>query len=107
MACFQTAAAPWNLYVLENYVYKYSAEFTLLHPSFAATGVAGAIVRKSGPLKKLDSVVVDVLKQHPEIQSCQDAVVLLQHHGYTNRRRYANIEKLLASARTAARKETE
>ena len=95
---FPDCGVPWNAYVLEMYVYQFSRRYRLEHTGFAATGLAGVIVRKDSRFQSMDDMVVDLLRRKPELQTKSAALNYLVDHGWQVRKRYDNLDELLARA---------
>lgn len=96
---FPTLSIPWNGYVLESYVYKYSKKFKLLHASFSASGFCGAMVRKESGIEDYRALIVDVLANTNEWDDINTALEFLVNQGYQQRRKYADIGKVVHKAK--------
>lgn len=96
---FPALSIPWNGYVLESYIYKYSKKFKLLHTSFSASGFFGAIVRKESGIEDYQSLIIDVLANTNQWNDKNTALEFLVNQGYQQRRKYADIEKVMHKAR--------
>jgi hypothetical protein len=91
---------PWNKYLLESYVAKYSEKYRLIHNSFNEGKCVGAIVKKSSQIQSLDDVVVDYLVRHNDILNSSSALEMLVYDGYIARKIYKNIDNLLVVAKS-------
>lgn len=96
---FPALCVQWNGYVLESYVYKYSKKFKLLHASFSASGFFGAMVRQDSGIEDYRALIVDVLANSNLWEDKNSALELLVEQGYQQRRKYADIEKVVHEAK--------
>lgn len=96
---FPALCVQWNGYVLESYIYKYSKKFKLLHASFSASGFFGAMVRQDSGIEDYRALIVDVLANSNQWEDKNSALELLVEKGYQQRRKYANIEKVVHEAK--------
>ena len=96
---FPTICVQWNGYVLESYIYKYSKKFKLLHASFSASGVFGAVVRQDSGIENYQELIIDVLAHSNQWNEKNSALELLVEQGYQQRKRYADIEKIVHEAK--------
>lgn len=96
---FPTICVQWNGYVLESYIYKYSKKFKLLHASFSASGVFGAVVRQDSGIENYQELIIDVLAHSSQWSEKNSALELLVEQGYQQRKRYADIEKIVHEAK--------
>lgn len=96
---FPALCVQWNGYVLESYVYKYSKKFKLLHASFSASGFFGAVVRQDSGIEDYRALIVDVLANSEQWEDKNSALELLVEQGYQQRRKYADIEKVVHEAK--------
>lgn len=96
---FPTLSIPWNGYVLESYVHKYSKKFKLLHASFLASGFCGAMVRKESGIEDYRALIVDVLANTNQWDDKNTALEFLVNQGYQQRRKYADIGKVVHEAK--------
>lgn len=96
---FPALCVQWNGYVLESYVYKYSKKFKLLHASFSASGFFGAMVRQDSGIEDYRALIVDVLANSDQWEDKNSALELLVEQGYQQRRKYADIEKVVHEAK--------
>lgn len=96
---FPALCVQWNGYVLESYVYKYSKKFRLLHANFSASGFFGAMVRQDSGIEDYRALIVDVLANSNQWEDKNSALELLVEQGYQQRRKYADIEKVVHEAK--------
>ena len=96
---FPALCVQWNGYVLESYIYKYSKKFKLLHASFSASGFFGAMVRQDSGIEDYRALIVDVLANSNKWEDKNSALELLVEQGYQQRRKYADIEKVVHEAK--------
>ena len=96
---FPALSVQWNGYVLESYVYKYSKKFKLLHASFSTSGFFGAMVRKDSGIEDYRTLIVDVLANSNQWNDKNSALEFLVGQGYQQRRKYADIEKVVHEAK--------
>lgn len=95
---FPAIDVPWNNFVLESYVARYSKKFRLLHASYSATDCCGAIIRQNSGISDYRTLIVDVLVNSPSWNTKKDALQLLVDLGYQQRRTYSDIEKVMQEA---------
>ncbi len=95
---FPSISVPWNGYVLESYLYKYSKKFRLVHTSFSASGYFGAMVRTDSTLADYKSLITDALAHSDIWNDKQSALEFLVEKGYQQRRRYEGIEAVVKEA---------
>lgn len=96
---FPVLCVPWNGYVLESYVYKYSRKFKLLHSNFSASGFFGAMVRQDSGIEDYQTLIIDVLANSNQWEDKNSALELLVEQGYQQRRKYAGIDKVVHEAK--------
>ena len=96
---FPALCVQWNGYVLESYIYKYSKKFKLLHASFSASGFFGTMVRQDSGIEDYRALIVDVLANSNKWKDKNSALELLVEQGYQQRRKYADIEKVVHEAK--------
>lgn len=94
---FPSCGVAWNIYLLQQYVYRFSKQFKLLSLGFAKGNVAGVIARKQSRFDDFDSVVVDVL-EHTKISSPNEAIQHLCDRGIVAEKRYKKHVDLLKIA---------
>lgn len=90
---------PWNSYLLESYVFAYSAKYRLLHTSFNANTSVGAIVRKTSEFQEYEQVLTDALARSTTNLNAKEALDFLCCKGFLGRRHLSNIEQILANAK--------
>lgn len=96
---FPTIGFPWNGYIMESYVHRYSRKFKLLHLSFSKSGFYGAIVRVDSGINDYKTLLVDILKSSNEWNNRNTALEYLVEQGYQQRKRYLDIEDVMKQAR--------
>lgn len=89
----------WNGYVLESYLYSFSQKYKLLHASFSASGYFGAMVKKDSNIEDYQDLITDVLAHSNQWNDKKTALELLVKLGYQQRKKYANIEKVIHEAK--------
>lgn len=94
---FPSCGYPWNIYLLQEYVYRFSKAFKLLFLGFAKGNASGVIVKKQLEYSDFDSVVVDALSK-TDITVKRDAMNYLCGRGFITDRRYKKVEELLKKA---------
>ncbi|MCM1139532.1 MAG: hypothetical protein NC453_13255 [Muribaculum sp.] len=53
---------PWNIFLLESYLLRFSNKYRYIHPSYLAQeGVFGAIVAKDSPIKTFDDLLIQAI----------------------------------------------
>lgn len=95
---FPVISIPWNGYVLESYLYKYSKKFKLLHSSFSASGYFGAMVRQESIYDDYRTMIIDALAHSKNWIDRTSALEFLVVEGYQQRRRYEGIENVIVEA---------
>ena len=94
---FPPCGYPWNIYLLQEYVYRFSKAFKLLSLGFAKGSASGVIVKKQLGYLDFDAVLVDVLSK-TDITIKRDAMDFLCEQGFITDRRYKKVEELLKRA---------
>lgn len=94
---FPSCGATWNIYLLQQYVYRFSKQFRLLFLGFAKGTIAGVIVRKQSDFDDFDSIVIDALEK-TKITSPNDAIEYLCKKGFIAEKRYKKHGDLLKIA---------
>ncbi len=89
---------PWNEFVLESYLYKGSAKFTLINSSFGKIEVSGAIVRKDSGIVNYEQLAVLALANSKATGSDGAALDFLAKNGYQRRRRNTDITEIRRKA---------
>lgn len=97
---FPDAGFPWNIYLLEHYVYAYSKKYSLFHVCFNRDCCVGAIVKKESGIQTFDELFATALAQSDITLKREQALAFLVKEGYLARRMYSNIEKVLIQANT-------
>ena len=90
---------PWNTFLLEHYVCKYSAKFKLLSAGHNATKAVGAIVKKENNFEEFIQVLSDSLANSDYELNDKNAFDFFVESGYLARKRYANIDTVLLNAK--------
>lgn len=103
---FPSCGYPWNIYLLQEYVYRFSKVFKLLSLGFTKGSASGVIVKKQLGYNDFDSVLVDVLSK-TDITVKQDAMNYLCEQGFITDRRYKKVEELLKKAVVLRKKNSE
>lgn len=96
---FPSIGVTWNGYVLESYLYSFSQKYKLVHASFSASGYFGAMVKKDSNIEDYQMLITDVLAHSSQWDDKTTALELLVDLGYQQRKKYANIEKVIHEAR--------
>jgi hypothetical protein len=96
---FPSAAHPWNSYLLENYVAKFSEQFKLIHMNFTEDSIAGVIVRKTSRYSDLASIVTDELAHSDCVLEKALALDYLVERGFITFKRWDHMGTLLDEAR--------
>jgi uncharacterized protein (UPF0305 family) len=96
---FPTLSIPWNGYVLESYLYKYSKMFKLLHAGFSASGYFGAMVRQECAIDNYRMMIVDALTHSNQWSNKSSALDFFVREGYQQRRSYVDIENVILEAK--------
>ena len=79
---FPSAGVPWNIFLLEQYVYQYSKKFRLVHSGFSADMCSGAIVRvTAGIVDFKEDLVPLVLAESDILLAEKDALKYLAQRG--------------------------
>ena len=95
---FPDAGYPWTPFLLEQFVYSYSKQFTLLHAGFNRDCCVGAIVRKDSGIQTFDELLVTALANSDTPIIREKALSFFVNEGYLARRNYSNIEDVLIRA---------
>ncbi len=96
---FPEAGFPWNGFLLEHYVAKYSKKFKLLHIGFNASRPVGAIVKRNSRYNDFDELVVMELTTSQIPLDRENALQYLVDIGLLARKNYKGIEQALSSAK--------
>ncbi len=94
---FPTCGFAWNIYLLQQYVFRFSKQFKLLSLGFTKGNVSGVIARKQSGFNDFDSVVIDALEK-TKITSPNDAIQYLCNKGFIAEKRYKKHVELLKVA---------
>lgn len=95
---FPSAGHPWNSYLLESYVAKFSEQFKLIHVNFTEDSTAGVIVRRTSKFSDLASIVADELANSSCILKKEPALKYLVERGFITAKRWDHMEALLDEA---------
>lgn len=96
---FPDAGFPWNSFLLEHYVAKYSSKYKLLHSNYNENKCVGGIVKKDSNINTFDDLLIDVLANSNVQLTKEDSIKYLCDRGYLARKSYSNIELLLIKAK--------
>lgn len=96
---FPYAGFPWNEYLLEHFVAKYSKKFKLFHIGYNEKKCAGAIVKQTARYKDFNELLIDILANSNIMLDEYSALEYLYQQGYIARRRYQNIGRILTEAK--------
>lgn len=94
---FPSCGVTWNIYLLQQYVFRFSKQFKLVSLGFTKGSASGAIVRKQCGFDDFDSVVIDALEK-TKITSPNDAIQYLCDKGFIAEKRYKKHVDLLKVA---------
>lgn len=94
---FPSCGYSWNIYLLQEYVYRFSKLFKLEFLGFAKGNASGVIVKKKLGYLDFDAIVTEVLSK-TSITTKQDALDYLCDCGFITDRRYKKVEELLKKA---------
>ncbi len=94
---FPSCGYPWNTFLLQGYVHRFSKAFKLMCLGFAKGNASGVIVKRQCAYPDFDSVIVDALTK-TEITQKTDALDFLCERGFISDRRYKKVEELLKKA---------
>jgi len=103
---FPVCVYPWNTYLLQQYVYRFSELFKIEFLGFAKSSANGLIVKKQIGYTDFDSIVIDALAR-TNIISKDDALKFLCDRGFITDRRYKKVEALLKKAIVSRKKNNE
>ena len=99
-SAFPSNNFPWNSFLLEHYVSKYSEEYKLVSMGHTANKSVGAIVKRISPLDTFDEIITDALR-NANIDNRDEALEYLVQNGFLARRKYTKIDDILKAARRA------
>ena len=94
---FPSCGTPWNIYLLQQYTYRFSTQFKMLSLGFAKGYATGVIVKKQSGYSDFDSVIIDALEK-TSITTSNDALDYLCNRGFISERRYKKHADLLKIA---------
>ncbi|MBQ8803652.1 MAG: hypothetical protein IJZ53_08475 [Tyzzerella sp.] len=94
---FPVCGYPWNTYLLQQYIFRFSKLFELKFLGFTKSSAAGVIVKKQTTNFDFESIVIDALAR-TNITSKNDALDYLCKRGFITDRRYKKVEELLKKA---------
>lgn len=94
---FPSCGTTWNIFLLQQYVFRFSQQFKLLSLGFSKGNASGVIVSKQSGFEDFDSVVVDALEK-TSITTPNDAIQYLCDKGFISERRYKKHADLLKMA---------
>ena len=94
---FPSCGYSWNIYLLQEYVYRFSKVFKLEFLGFTKGNASGVIVRKKLEYLDFDAIVTEVLSK-TMITTKPDALNYLCNYGFITDRRYKKVEELLKKA---------
>lgn len=94
---FPSCGTTWNIYLLQQYVFRFSQQFKLLSLGFTKGNASGVIVRRQNGFDDFDSVVIDALEK-TSITDPNEAIQYLCDKGYIGERRYKKHSDLLKIA---------
>ena len=106
-AIFPNCGQPWNLFLLESYVYRFSKQFQLKAASFNGQNI-GVVARRDSPLVKFadnelnsnyEQILSDALARASVALEKEEALQFLFDEGYIGKRRKSNINELLLQAK--------
>lgn len=101
---FPSCGYSWNIYLLQEYVYRFSKMFKLEFLGFAKGKASGVIVKKKLGYLDFDAIVTEVLSK-TSITTKKDALNYLCDCGFITDRRYKKVEELLKKAIVLRKKE--
>lgn len=96
---FPAANYPWNSYLLESYVAKFSEQYKLMHVNYTDENTAGVIVRKTSRYDNFAAIVLDALARSDCELDKDSALEYLVEQGYITSRRWDHMEMLLLEAK--------
>lgn len=94
---FPSCGYSWNIYLLQEYVYRFSKMFKLEFLGFAKGNASGVIVKKNLDNLDFNTIVTEVLSM-TSIITKQEALNYLCDCGFITDRRYKKVEELLKKA---------
>ena len=103
---FPSCGYSWNIYLLQEYVYRFSKVFKLAFLGFTKKNASGVMVKKQQRYADFDSIVIDALAK-TSVTTKQDALNYLCDSGFMTDRRYKKVEELLKKAMVLRKKNSE
>lgn len=98
---FPSAGVPWNIFLLEQYVYQYSKKFCLCHSGFSADSCAGAVVRRSAGIFDFKKGFIPLVLAESSVDlTKKDALIFLLSKGYILSKGLDLSEEILQKAKT-------
>ena len=94
---FPSCGTTWNIYLLQQYVFRFSQQFKLLSLGFTKSNASGVIVKRQSGFEDFDTVVIDALEK-TSITDPNEAIQYLCDKGYIGERRYKKHADLLKIA---------
>ncbi len=100
---FPDMSMPWNVFLLESYLAKFSHKFILMNTGFCETKTVGAVVKKGSVFESFEDVLVDVLANSKCLLNKDAALQYLCDTGYLARRTFGSINVVLEKAQMQRR----
>lgn len=92
---FPGIGIPWNGFVLESYLIRFSGQFQLLQAGIAESGYYGVMVRKESEYQSYQDVIIDALAHSEEWENEKTALEWIVQKGYQARKRWSGFDKIL------------
>lgn len=101
---FPDIGIPWNVYVLESFLYKNDAmlcPFSLVQANgwISDSGVYGAVVKKGYAIDSYDDVLIELLSHSPDWQTDEEALDLIVAHKLQVLRKIKQIGTIVKQAK--------
>lgn len=101
---FPDIGIPWNVYVLESFLYKNDAmlcPFSLVQANgwISDSGVYGAVVKKGYAIDSYDDVLIELLSRSPDWQTDEEALDLIVAHKLQVLRKIKQIGTIVKQAK--------
>lgn len=101
---FPDIGIPWNVYVLESFLYKNDAmlcPFSLVQANgwISDSGVYGAVVKKGYAIDSYDDVLIELLSRSPDWQTDEEALDLIVAHKLQVLRKIKQIGDIVKQAK--------
>lgn len=101
---FPDIGIPWNVYVLESFLYKNDAmlcPFSLVQANgwISDSGVYGAVVKKGYAINSYDDVLIELLSHSPDWQTDEEALDLIVAHKLQVLRKIKQIGTIVKQAK--------